>query len=116
MGVRLALDDFGTGYSSLSHLVQFPIDALKIDQSFVKNLGISQQAEAITAAVVSMGHHLNLEVIAEGVETALQEKLLRGLGCDRLQGYLFSEPVEADEMAALLGRRESDRSSPEPAG
>ncbi len=107
LGVRLALDDFGTGYSSLSHLVQFPIDALKIDQSFVKNLGVSQQADAIVSAVVSMGHHLKLEVIAEGVETSAQEQFLRDQGCDKLQGYLFSAPVEADAMAALLGKHES---------
>ncbi len=107
MGVRLALDDFGTGYSSLSHLVQFPIDTLKIDQSFVKNLGISQQADAVIAAVVSMGHHLKLDVTAEGVETMEQEQFLRDQGCDTFQGYLFSRPVEADAMAALLGQKKS---------
>ena len=114
MGVRLALDDFGTGCSSLSHLVQFPIDALKIDQSFVKNIGISQEAEAIAAAVLSMGHHLELEVIAEGVETREQEQFLRERGCNRLQGYLFSEPIEADAMKALLAERGSNRSDRAP--
>ena len=106
MGVRLALDDFGTGFSSLSHLVQFPINTLKIDQSFVKNLGVSQQAKAVTAAVVAMGHHLKLDVTAEGVETQEQEQFLREQGCDKFQGYLFSRPIEADAMAALLGRRD----------
>jgi EAL domain-containing protein (putative c-di-GMP-specific phosphodiesterase class I) len=107
MGIRLSLDDFGTGYSSLSHLVQFPIDTLKIDQSFVRELGVSRQADAITTAVVKMGHNLGLEVVAEGVETADQERFLLSLGCDTFQGYLYSRPIEADDLAELLRERAS---------
>ena len=78
----------------------------------MKNIGQSQEADAITGAVLSMGHHLDLEVIAEGVETAEQEQFLRERGCDRLQGYLFSEPIAADAMEALLKARESNPSVP----
>jgi EAL domain-containing protein (putative c-di-GMP-specific phosphodiesterase class I) len=102
LGVRLALDDFGTGYSSLSHLVRFPIDTLKIDQSFVQRVGIERQTDAIIAAVVAMAHRLKLAVIAEGVETWEQEQFLRSEGCDEFQGYLFSHPVEVDALVALL--------------
>jgi EAL domain-containing protein (putative c-di-GMP-specific phosphodiesterase class I) len=102
MGIRVALDDFGTGFSSLSHLIQFPIDSLKIDQSFVKEIGASKRADAITSAVVTMGHNLGLEVVAEGVETEQQEQFLRAKGCDLFQGFLFSKPVEAETLAALL--------------
>jgi diguanylate cyclase (GGDEF)-like protein/PAS domain S-box-containing protein len=107
MGVRLALDDFGTGYSSLSHLVEFPINTLKIDQSFVREIGINPQADAITAAVVAMGHNLELDVTAEGVETAQQEEFLRERGCDTFQGFLFSKPIEADDLEALLRHRKT---------
>ena len=109
LGVRLALDDFGTGFSSLSHLVRFPIDTLKIDQSFVQRVGIERQADAIIAAVVAMAHRLNLAVIAEGVETWEQEQFLRSEGCDEFQGYLFSRPIEVDALVALLRPEKIER-------
>ena len=102
LGLRLALDDFGTGCSSLSHLVEFPITALKIDQSFVKEIGVSQRANAITAAVLAMGHNLGLQVTAEGVESEQQLQFLRARGCDIFQGYLFSSPLAADDLEALV--------------
>jgi diguanylate cyclase (GGDEF)-like protein len=102
MGVRLALDDFGTGFSSLSHLVQFPIDTLKIDQSFVKEIGAEGQADAIVGAVVAMAHQLGLNVVAEGVETALQEEFLLSEGCDVLQGFRIGHPLEPERFVATL--------------
>ncbi len=98
LGVRLALDDFGTGFSSLSHLVRFPIDTLKIDQSFVSRIGAEGQADEIIAAVVVMAHRLELTVVAEGVETPLQERFLIAEGCDTLQGFLIGHPVEPEEF------------------
>ena len=109
LGVRLALDDFGTGFSSLSHLVRFPIDTLKIDQSFVQRVGIERQADAIIAAVVAMAHRLKLAVIAEGVETWEQEQFLRSEGCDEFQGYLFSRPIEVEALVALLRPEKTER-------
>jgi diguanylate cyclase (GGDEF)-like protein/PAS domain S-box-containing protein len=102
LGIRLALDDFGTGYSSLSYLVRFPIDTLKIDRSFVSRIGTDEQSRAIIAAVVAMAHRLDLSVTAEGVETPEQEAFLRAEGCDFLQGYLFSRPIEPNALFALL--------------
>jgi diguanylate cyclase (GGDEF)-like protein len=102
LGIRLALDDFGTGYSSLSYLVRFPIDTIKIDRSFVSRIGTDEQAQAIVAAVVAMAHRMNLSVTAEGVETPEQEAFLRAEGCDVLQGYLFSRPIEPDALFTLL--------------
>ena len=102
IGVKLSIDDFGTGYSSLSYLRRFPIDQLKVDRSFVSDMGHDRDAAAIVGAIVSLGRSLNLEVVAEGVETPQQAQLLRGMGCQLLQGFLFSRPVPADKMAALL--------------
>jgi diguanylate cyclase (GGDEF)-like protein/PAS domain S-box-containing protein len=104
IGVRLALDDFGTGYSSLSHLRRFPIDELKIDQSFIRDIAASPDDAAITAAMVSLAHGLKLTVVAEGVETTEQLKFLRRHQCDRVQGYLFSRPLPAPDFALLLER------------
>lgn len=101
-GALIAIDDFGTGYSSLSRLYHLPIDTLKLDRSFVQGLPESAISRAISSAVVAMGHSLGLEVIAEGVETQVQLEFLRGLGCDKVQGFLVSAPLEAGEMEALL--------------
>jgi EAL domain-containing protein (putative c-di-GMP-specific phosphodiesterase class I) len=101
-GVSLSIDDFGTGYSSLSALKSFPISTLKIDKSFVRDLGTSADDEAIAMAVISLGHKLNLRVLAEGVETEQQRQFLRANDCDEMQGYLYSRPVSAEEIATLL--------------
>ncbi len=101
-GVRFSIDDFGTGYSSLSYLKRFPVDFLKIDQSFVKNVGSASDDEAISLAVISLAHSLRLKVIAEGVETVEQRDFLRAHGCDEIQGYYFSRPLPAAQLAETL--------------
>ena len=105
LGCTLAIDDFGTGYSSLSHLQRFPLDILKIDKSFVDELGEDRGGAEIVAAVVKLAHALGLEVIAEGVETERQLDALAHLDCDFAQGYLFSRPVPAHELAAGFALR-----------
>jgi len=102
MGVHLSIDDFGTGYSSLSYLRRFPLDCLKIDRSFVQDLGASSAAEEIVSAIIAMAHSLNLNVIAEGVETGIQLERLASLACDEIQGYYFSPPVVADSFIAMI--------------
>jgi diguanylate cyclase (GGDEF)-like protein/PAS domain S-box-containing protein len=102
MGMALALDDFGTGYSSLAYLKKFPISTLKIDRSFVIGLPYEENDCAIARAIVTMAQQLRQEIVAEGVETAEQMSFLRELGCDQLQGYLFSQPVPATDFAAML--------------
>jgi diguanylate cyclase (GGDEF)-like protein/PAS domain S-box-containing protein len=101
-GVRLAVDDFGTGYSSLSYLRKFPVDALKIDQSFVRQITTAPDDTTIVTAIISMGRSLNLRVIAEGVETLEQLAFLKAHQCDEAQGYYFSRPVDAKQFAKLL--------------
>ena len=103
MGVQLALDDFGTGYSSLSYLKRFPIDTLKIDQSFVRDLTTDADDASIVTAVISMGKSLHMGVVAEGVETREQLAFLREQSCPEGQGYYFSRPVVAEEFTQLLG-------------
>jgi diguanylate cyclase (GGDEF)-like protein len=107
IGVHLSIDDFGTGYSSLSYLKRFPIDKLKVDQSFVRHMAHETDAAAIARAVIDLGHSLRLKVIAEGVETIEQLNLLRDYGCHEMQGYFYSRPVAVDVFSALLneGRR-----------
>jgi diguanylate cyclase (GGDEF)-like protein/PAS domain S-box-containing protein len=102
MGVRLAIDDFGTGYSSLSYLRQFPIDTLKVDQSFIHEINAETDEATIISAVINMGCRLKHRVIAEGVETAEQLAFLRAHGCDEVQGYYFAQPMPALETAKLL--------------
>ncbi len=103
MGIHLSVDDFGTGYSSLSYLKRFPIDTLKIDQSFVQDIGEEQDSESIVSLIISMAHTLKLTVIAEGVETEKQLAFLEEKKCEMLQGYLFSKPVPAKQFEKLLG-------------
>nr|WP_315251434.1 EAL domain-containing protein [uncultured Duganella sp.] len=102
MGVSLSIDDFGTGYSSLSALKSFPISTLKIDKSFVRDLGRSSGDEAIASSIIGLAHRLRLRVIAEGVETEQQRAFLRDNGCDEMQGYLFSRPLPPQQLARLL--------------
>lgn len=104
LGVRLSIDDFGTGYSSLSYLKRFPIDTLKIDQAFVRDLTTDKYDAAITTSIVLLGQSLKLHVVAEGVETRGQLEFLRMLRCDEAQGYYFSKPVPPADFAALLRR------------
>jgi diguanylate cyclase (GGDEF)-like protein/PAS domain S-box-containing protein len=105
MGVRIAIDDFGTGFSSLSYLAKLPVHSLKIDRSFVVDMTLSPQGLALVSTIIDLAHALNLKVIAEGVETEEQSRLLRLLTCDEMQGYLFSKPVARDEFESrFLGK------------
>lgn len=104
IGVQLAIDDFGTGYSSLSYLKQFRVDKLKIDRTFVRDLATDCDDAEITAAIVALGKKLRLTVIAEGVEDETQLSILRNLSCEQAQGYYFSMPVSAKDIASLLGK------------
>lgn len=102
LGIHISIDDFGTGYSSLSYLRRFPIDVLKIDQSFVNDLTVDADNAAIVVSIISLAHSLRLQVIAEGVETAEQLAFLRTHGCDQMQGYYFSRPIGADAFQLML--------------
>jgi EAL domain-containing protein (putative c-di-GMP-specific phosphodiesterase class I) len=105
-GVRIAVDDFGSGYASLGHLRQLPLDVLKVDKSFVQNIGSDEEDEAIVRSTVDLAHSLGIAVVAEGVETDDVLQRLRGLGCDLAQGFFLAYPAPADEMTEwLLGRR-----------
>ncbi|TQU10254.1 EAL domain-containing protein, partial [Xanthomonas perforans] len=106
-GISLSLDDFGTGYSSLSHLHRLPIDELKLDMSFVRDIEHSEDARALTTSVLRIGEHLRKHVVAEGVENEAQRLFLADLGCEVLQGYLFSRPLPAQALEAWLGAQPS---------
>ena len=102
MGIALAIDDFGTGYSSLAYLKHLPIQRLKLDQSFVKDIESDSSDAVICSATIALGHNLGLKLVAEGVETNLQRDFLTKLGCDFMQGYLYSKPLPASEIIDYL--------------
>ena len=104
LGTRLSIDDFGTGYSSLSRLPRFPVDALKIDRSFIANMNADRESLEIVRLIVSLAHSVGLKVVAEGTETKDQINELKKLGCEMAQGYLFSPPVSAQTASGLLAR------------
>jgi len=108
LGVKLAIDDFGTGYSSLSYLKRFPVDYVKIDQTFIRDLTPGSEDAAITRAIIAMAHSLELKVVAEGVETQAQMDFLKSQHCDEIQGYLISKPVPAEQFAQLLREQGDD--------
>jgi EAL domain-containing protein (putative c-di-GMP-specific phosphodiesterase class I) len=101
-GIRVALDDFGTGYSSISYLRMHGVDKLKIDRSFVAQLGRDTEVDDIVRCIIDLARAMHMKVTGEGVETAIQRKILQGMGCDQLQGYLLSRPVSPAALASLL--------------
>ncbi|HEY4998622.1 MAG TPA: EAL domain-containing protein, partial [Usitatibacter sp.] len=104
LGVGIAIDDFGTGYSGLAYLKRLPIDTVKIDQSFVRDLTVDPDDAAIVTAIVAMSRSLGIDVVAEGVETEEQLEELKRLGCHRAQGFLLARPMPAASVARFLGR------------
>ena len=105
LGVQIAVDDFGTGYSALTYLKSLPVDTLKIDKGFVRHLGTDSGDLAIVQSIMALAQAFGLDVVAEGVETAVAARILLELGCVRAQGFLLSQPVDATAMEALLARR-----------
>jgi EAL domain-containing protein (putative c-di-GMP-specific phosphodiesterase class I) len=111
LGVSISIDDFGTRYSTLAYVKHFPVNRLKIDQCFVRDITTNPSDAAIVRAIVSLGHSLDFEIVAEGVETAQQAKLLRGEGCDEVQGFYFAGPMEAEQLAAFLSENRAQARS-----
>ena len=107
-GTRIALDDFGTGFASLTHLKEFPVDQVKIDKSFIQQIPDDAESLGIVKSIITLGRNLGLHVVAEGVETEKQANALTNLGCDYLQGFLYSQPVHASQIPSLLHSFESD--------
>ena len=105
MGIRLAVDDFGTGYSALSYLREFPVNTLKIDRSFIRDIGVSRSHRRLVEAIITMAHGLDLMTIAEGVESSEQDALLSELHCDMVQGFFYCKPVTADGIKNLTAIR-----------
>ena len=102
LGLKIALDDFGTGYSSLAYLAKLPVNTLKIDRAFILTMLKDQDTMTLVSTMISLAHSLRLTVVAEGVETEEQARMLHLLRCDQMQGYLFSKPVSEAAFAALL--------------
>jgi predicted signal transduction protein with EAL and GGDEF domain len=111
MGVQIAIDDFGTGYSSLNHLKRYPINKLKVDQSFVRDIGHDPHDRAIVKAIIALAQSLNMRAVAEGVETEAQMTYLRSLKCDEAQGYLLGRPMSAQAASKLLADQGPSRDS-----
>ena len=112
MGIHLSLDDFGTGYSSLAYLKKFPLNTLKIDKAFVDDIEVSEQGRNMVATIVTIAHNLGMQVVAEGVENNNQLNFLAGLGCEQLQGYLYSKPLAENEFQKyLLSHQITDQST-----
>jgi EAL domain-containing protein (putative c-di-GMP-specific phosphodiesterase class I) len=107
LGLQVAIDDFGTGYSSLSYLQQFPFDVLKLDRCFIQNIDQNPKNQIIVEAVIKMAHQLNLQVVAEGIETTAELNVLRQYQCDIIQGYLFSRPLPSQEFQVLVESNKS---------
>ena len=112
IGVEISIDDFGTGYSSLAYLTTLPISELKIDRSFVRDLGITPQSSAVVSAIIALARSLGLRVIAEGVENLRQMEVLHRLGCVVMQGFLFSKPLPPDDLEAWLRQTVLPRKAP----
>jgi EAL domain-containing protein (putative c-di-GMP-specific phosphodiesterase class I) len=106
LGVKIAMDDFGTGYSSLSYLANFPVQTVKVDRSFVRQIDSGEGTALLAGAIVAMAHRLGMEVVAEGVETLDQHSHLLDLGCELLQGFRFSKPVPFEQLAEVMARVE----------
>src|SRR5262249_33632676 len=106
LGCKISIDDFGTGQSSLDYIKRFPADRIKIDQTFVRNIGVDPDDEAIVRATIEMAHNLNRSVVAEGVETEVHLDFLRASGCEELQGYLFCRPLSVTSFENMLAERE----------
>jgi len=109
MGISIFMDDFGTGYSSLSYLTRFPLDSLKVDRAFVTNLPDDRNAVVVVNAIVGMAKELNLNIVAEGIETERQMEFLHGLGCHTGQGYLFFKPITNDAFMQILTAKAAEQ-------